>query len=70
MRATETAMRGQTDVPYDLLVELSDQISRTVDLQDVVRHLLEGVRAVVDYDAAGIFVLNRAVPFGRGVVRT
>ena len=50
----------------DLLLEISSQISRTVDLHDVVRNLLTAVRSVVDYDAAGIFVLNRAVPFGAG----
>jgi phosphoserine phosphatase RsbU/P len=52
------------DVKYRLLLEISQQISRTIDLQEVVNHLLRTVRAVVDYDAAGIFVLNRNVPFG------
>jgi hypothetical protein len=66
MRVTESPARGPTDTRYHLLVEISDQISQAVDLQDVVRHLLEGVRAVVEYDAAGIFVLNRDVPIGPG----
>lgn len=52
------------DVKYRLLLEISQQISRTIDLQEVVNHLLRSVRAVLDYDAAGIFVLNRDVPFG------
>ncbi len=52
------------DVKYRLLLEISQQISRTIDLQDVVDHLLRSVRAVVDYDAAGIFVLKRRAPFG------
>jgi phosphoserine phosphatase RsbU/P len=52
------------DVKYRLLLEISQQISRTIDLQEVVNHLLRSVRAVVDYDAAGIFVLNRNAPFG------
>jgi serine phosphatase RsbU (regulator of sigma subunit) len=53
-----------SDVKYRLLLEISQQISRTIDLQEVVNHLLRTVRSVVDYDAAGIFVLNRNVPFG------
>lgn len=53
-----------SDVKYRLLLEISQQISRTIDLQDVVNHLLQSVRSVVDYDAAGIFVVNRNVPFG------
>lgn len=53
-------------IKYQLLLEISQQISRTLDLQDVVDHLLSAVKAVVDYDAAGIFVLHRDVPFGIG----
>jgi serine phosphatase RsbU (regulator of sigma subunit) len=52
------------EVKYRLLLDISQQISRTIDLQEVVQHLLQSVRSVVDYDAAGIFVLNRNVPFG------
>ncbi len=53
-----------SDLKYRLLLDISQQISRTIDLQDVVTHLLRTVRSVVPYDAAGIFVLNRNVPFG------
>lgn len=53
-----------SDTKYRLLLEISQQISRTIDLQEVVNHLLRSVRSVVDYDAAGIFVVNRNVPFG------
>jgi sigma-B regulation protein RsbU (phosphoserine phosphatase) len=54
------------DVKYRLLLEISQQISRTIELEEVVNHLLQSVRSVVDYDAAGIFVLNRNAPFGPG----
>jgi serine phosphatase RsbU (regulator of sigma subunit) len=54
------------DVKYRLLLEISQQISRTIDLQDVLNHLLQSVRSVVHCDAAGIFVLNRSVPYGMG----
>ena len=66
MKAGDAIIRALPQAPYQLVLEISEQISRTVDLQDVVRHLLEAVRSVVEYDAAGIFVLNRAVPFGAG----
>ena len=66
MWAADSATRERPELPYQLLLEISDQISRTVDLHDVVRHLLDAVRSVVEYDAAGIFVLNRDVPFGPG----
>ncbi len=55
------------DATYRLLLDLQQQISRTIDLQDVVTRLLESVRSVVDYDAAGIFVLHREAPFGQAV---
>jgi len=31
----------------------------------VLEYLLESVRTTVQYDAAGVFVLNRSVPLGR-----
>jgi phosphoserine phosphatase RsbU/P len=53
-----------SDLKYRLLLDMAHQISRTIDLQDVVTGLLGSVRSVVDYDAAGLFVLHRNVPFG------
>jgi phosphoserine phosphatase RsbU/P len=55
------------DANYRLLLEISQQISRSIDLQEVLDHLLQSLRSVVDYDAAGIFVLNRNAPLGRAV---
>lgn len=54
------------DTKYRLLLEISQQISRSLDLQDVLNQLLRSVRSVVECDAAGIFVLNRNMPFGFG----
>ena len=53
----------QSEAKYRLLLDISQQISRTMDLQDVVAGLLGSVRSVVGYDAAGIFVLHRNMPF-------
>ncbi len=47
---------------YRLLLELSQRISRTLDLQRVLDDLLRVLRSTIAYDAAGVFVLNRAVP--------
>jgi sigma-B regulation protein RsbU (phosphoserine phosphatase) len=66
MRATSAETRAVA-APYQLLAEISQRISGTVDLQDVVRHLLDAVGSVVDYDAAGIFVLNRPIAQATGV---
>jgi phosphoserine phosphatase RsbU/P len=52
---------------YRLLLEISREISQSIDLQDVVSHLLASVRTVVEYDAAGIFVLHRNLPFGPAI---
>jgi len=61
----DSVSRG-ADLTYRLLLEISQQISRTIDLEDVLDHLLKSVRSVVECDAAGIFVLNRNVPFRAG----
>jgi phosphoserine phosphatase RsbU/P len=50
---------------YRLLLKLSQEIGRTLDLQEVLRHLLATLRTSVTYDAAGVFVLNRRVPLGQ-----
>lgn len=49
---------------YGLLVGLSRRISSTLDLQELLSHLLDLVRSAVQYDAAGVFVLNRSVNLG------
>jgi sigma-B regulation protein RsbU (phosphoserine phosphatase) len=51
-----------SELRYRLLLELSQRISRTLDLQVVLDDLLEVLRSTVPYDAAGVFVLSRAVP--------
>jgi sigma-B regulation protein RsbU (phosphoserine phosphatase) len=53
-----------SEVRYRLLLELSQRISRTLDLQVVLSDLLQVLRSAVAYDAAGVFVLNRTVPLG------
>jgi serine phosphatase RsbU (regulator of sigma subunit) len=50
------------EVKYRVLLEISQKISRTLNLQDVLNHLLDSARSVVAYDAAGIFVLSRSAP--------
>ena len=54
-----------SELRYRLLLELSQRISRTLDLQVVLNDLLHVLRSAVAYDAAGIFVLNQAVPLVR-----
>jgi sigma-B regulation protein RsbU (phosphoserine phosphatase) len=53
------------DLKVRLLLDLSQRISRTLDLEAVLRDLLQALRPAVAYDAAGVFVLNRAVPLIR-----
>jgi phosphoserine phosphatase RsbU/P len=53
------------ELRYRLLLELSQRISRTLNLQPVLDDLLRVLRSAVPYDAAGVFVLNQAVPLIR-----
>ena len=53
------------EAKYRLLLKLSQEIGRSLDLQEVLVYLLETVRSAVAYDAAGIFVLNRSVRLGQ-----
>jgi sigma-B regulation protein RsbU (phosphoserine phosphatase) len=58
-------MTLSSELRYRLLLELSQRISRTLDLQVVLDDLLRVLRSAIAYDAAGVFVLNRAVPLIR-----
>lgn len=49
---------------YDLLLSLSGRIRSTLDLDEILAHVLDAVHAAVPYDAGGIFVLNRSAPDG------
>jgi sigma-B regulation protein RsbU (phosphoserine phosphatase) len=53
------------EAKYRLLLKLSQEIGRSLDLQEVLAYLLEAVRSAVAYDAAGVFVLNRSVRLGQ-----
>jgi len=46
---------------YKLLFEISHKTSDTLDLDEIMVLLLDSIKTAVDYDAAGIFVLNQAL---------
>lgn len=49
------------EAKYRLLLDLSKKVRGTLDLGETLDRLLDSVRAIVEYDAAGIFVLNEDV---------
>ncbi len=50
---------------YQLLFEISHKVRDTLDIDEIMDHLLDAVKTVVNYDAAGIFVLNQDLVHGR-----
>lgn len=52
-------MKLTTEKKYQLLLEISQKVRDTLDLDEIMNHLLDTVKTVVHYDAAGIFVLNQ-----------
>ncbi len=50
---------------YQLLLDISHNVRDTLDLDEIMEHLLDMVKTVLDYDAAGIFVLNQDLVRGR-----
>ena len=51
--------RLTADLKYRLLLQISQTMSGTLDLDEILNHLLDTIRLILDYDAAGVFVLNR-----------
>ncbi len=56
------AQDPRAELKYRLLLEISEKISHTLDLEAILSSLLQSVRSVIDYDAGGIFILCRNVP--------
>ena len=46
---------------YQLLRDISFKIKDTLDLNVILNHLLDSLKTVINYDAAGIFVLNEDI---------
>ena len=46
------------ETKYRLLARISQEIRDTLDLNEILNHLLDMVNSVMEYDAAGIFVLS------------
>jgi phosphoserine phosphatase RsbU/P len=60
-----TTMGLSDEKKYKLLLEISHKVRDTLDLNETLDHLLETVKTVVHYDAAGIFVLNQDLAYRR-----
>jgi sigma-B regulation protein RsbU (phosphoserine phosphatase) len=60
-------MKLTSERKYQLLLEISHKVRDTLDLDDIMQHLLDAVQSVLEYDAAGIFVLNQDLVRGRHV---
>ena len=50
------------ETKYRLLLQIADRVSGTLDLDEILNHLLDTVGEVVPYDAAGVFALTREDP--------
>lgn len=55
----ETELSAQEK--YQLLRDLSFKIKDTLDLNVILNHLLDSLKSIIDYDAAGIFVLSEDI---------
>jgi serine phosphatase RsbU (regulator of sigma subunit) len=49
------------DFKYRFLLQILEKVRGTLELEEVLNNLIDILRPVIDYDAAGIFVLSRAI---------
>ena len=52
----KVALTNQTK--YELLLQISQKVRNTLDLDEILNLLLDTLQTTIEYDAAGIFVLN------------
>ena len=50
---------------YQLLLDISQRVRDTLDLDKILSLLLDSVYSVMPFDAAGIFVLNQDIVYGQ-----
>ncbi len=55
-----TSAELSVEKKFQLMLEISEKISTTLDLDELLGHLIDSVKSIVDYDAAGIYVLRRS----------
>jgi sigma-B regulation protein RsbU (phosphoserine phosphatase) len=58
-------IRLTAETKYQLLLLISQKIRDTLDFDEILNHLLDTIQSVLDYDAAGIFVLNQDLVYSR-----
>jgi sigma-B regulation protein RsbU (phosphoserine phosphatase) len=58
-------MKLTPEKKYQLILDISHKVRDTLDLDEIMEHLLDAVKLVLEYDAAGIFVLNQDLVHGR-----
>jgi sigma-B regulation protein RsbU (phosphoserine phosphatase) len=58
-------MHLTSEEKYRLILDIAQKVRDTLDLDRIMEHLLDTVKAMLDYDAAGIFVLNQDLVHGR-----
>ena len=54
-------MNFTSDQKYQLLLEIAQKTRDTLDLDEIMVHLLDTIQTIVHYDAGGIFVLNQDI---------
>jgi sigma-B regulation protein RsbU (phosphoserine phosphatase) len=57
---TATSAALTVEKKFQLLLEISEKISTTLDLDELLNHLVDTARSVVAYDAAGIYIMKRS----------
>ncbi|MBP1656868.1 MAG: Serine phosphatase RsbU, regulator of sigma subunit, partial [Bacteroidetes bacterium] len=56
-----TKIQLTAEEKYRLLRDISYKIRDTLDLKEILNHLLDTVHQIVPYDAAGVFVLSHDI---------
>jgi len=52
-------MELNAETRFRLLLEIAQKLRDTLDLDDIISHILDIVQSIVPYDAGGIFILNQ-----------
>src|SRR5215207_3272916 len=62
MEETKAATSAELSVEkkFQLMLSISEKISTTLDLDVLLGHLIDTARSIVEYDAAGIYVIKRS----------
>ncbi|OGF66891.1 MAG: hypothetical protein A2Y62_01480 [Candidatus Fischerbacteria bacterium RBG_13_37_8] len=62
MAKTGKHINMNSEFKYGLLMDIIEKVRTTLDLEEVLNHIIDSIKNLINYDSAGIYVLKKELP--------